>query len=84
MKCDRSQNSSVAIGDQLFLTIKSESAWLDVYGPTYESARETYRQEIPKLLLRRAAEEARARALGAHIRTDWVDPIIAGVYPPKN
>ena len=80
----RSANLPIVLGDQLFLTIQTESSWLDVYGPTYDSAREKYEREIPKLLRQRALEESKARAMGAHILTDWVDPVIAGVFPPKH
>lgn len=80
----RSEGAPITLGDRLTLKIQTESSWLDMYGATYDSAREKYQQEIPKMLRERAVAEDKARRQSVHILSDWVDPVIADVFPPKN
>ncbi|MFM0236180.1 hypothetical protein [Paraburkholderia sediminicola] len=80
-KDHRSPDLPIALGDQLDATIRSETAWMDMYGATYEAARAKYQSQIPTLLHERAEAEAKARAQGARILTDWKDPSIAGIAP---
>jgi hypothetical protein len=82
-KDHRSPDLPIVLGDQLDATIQSETAWMDTYGATYEAARAKYQSQIPKLLHERMEAEAKARAQGARILTDWKDPSIAGVAPPS-
>jgi hypothetical protein len=79
----RSPDSPIALGDELDAKIRSETAWLDMYGATYEAGRAKYQSLIPKYLHERAEAEAKAQAKGARILTDWKDPSIAGVVPPN-
>lgn len=81
---ERSADLPVTLGDRLDLRIQSETAWLDTFGPTYETARAKYASEVPAFLQQRHAAEAKARAAGARILTDWIDPVIAGVAVPKS
>ncbi|MGH8782361.1 hypothetical protein [Paraburkholderia sp.] len=81
---ERSPDLPITLGDQLDAQIQSEAGWLDTFGATYDAARAKYQSVIPKYLHARAEAEAKARAQGAHILTDWVDPTIAGITPPKN
>ncbi|WLE60538.1 hypothetical protein GIY62_07775 [Burkholderia plantarii] len=80
---ERSADLPITLGDRLDLRIQSETAWLDTFGPIYETARAKYASEIPAFLQQRHAAEAKARAAGARILTDWTDPAIAGVAVPK-
>lgn len=81
---ERSPDLPVTLGDQLDAQIQTETAWLDTYGATDDTARAKYQSAIPKYLHAREEAESKARAQGARILTDWVDPTIAGIAPPKN
>lgn len=81
---ERSAELPITLGDQLDLRIRSEAAWLDTFGPTYEAARARYASEVAALLQQRHAAEVKAQAAGARILRDWTDPIIAGVAVPKS
>ncbi|CAB3736278.1 hypothetical protein LMG24238_06214 [Paraburkholderia sediminicola] len=83
-KDHRSPELPIVLGDQLDAEIQSEASWLDLYGATYEAGRAKYQSLVPKFMRERTEAEAKARAQGARVLTDWKDPSIAGVTPPND
>jgi hypothetical protein len=83
-KDHRSPELPIVLGDQLDAEIQSEASWLDLYGATYEAGRAKYQSLVPKFMHERTEAEAKARAQGARVLTDWMDPSIAGVAPPND